>query len=299
MGYLIVTGIVLVIAAIAVGIGRGMAKSQEAESAAAGRLLTVSALVIAVLFVGVFTIVRSFHSVPAGHVGVVYQFGDIVGQTGSGMVTTLPWRTLKKANVQIQRVTFEQLDNFSKETQDVFIKATLNYQVSPEAIQDLYRNVGPTYFDKLVPTRVNQFFKDETVKYLAVEVAPNRDVIRANVLKRLQAELAKFSIDIDDLLIDNIRFSPEFTKAIEDKQIATQEAQAARNRVAQAEYQAQQIIKAAEGEARAYELKRRSLTPLIVQQNAIDKLNPNVQVILIPSDSGFLLPPSIVSGAKP
>ena len=36
-----------------------------------------------------------------------------------------------------------------------------------------------------------------------------------------------------------------------------------------------------------------TLTPLLVQQNAIDKLNPNVQVILLPSNSNFLLPSNL------
>ena len=128
------------------------------------------------------TAVRSFHSVPAGRVGVVYQFGNIVGQTDAGLVSIAPWKDLREANVQVQRASFDQLDSFSQETQDVFIKATINYQVSPKDIQRLYRTVGPDYFDKLVPNRVNQFFKDETVKYAAVQIAPNRDQIRADVL---------------------------------------------------------------------------------------------------------------------
>lgn len=254
------------------------------------RLAIVGAFVVLFLL---FTGLRMFHSVPAGHAGVVYQFGNIVGQTDSGLVTIAPWRSIREANVQVQKHEFPALDSFTKETQDVFISATINYQVSPKSIQVLYRTVGPDYFDKLVPNRVNQFFKDETVKYAAVDVAPNRDEIRSDVLARLKTELAPYSIQIDDLLIDNIRFSKEFTNAIEDKQIATQEAQAARNKVAQAQAQADQIIKAAQGQAEANRLKRQTLTPLLVQQNAIDKLNPNVQVILLPSNSNFLLPDSI------
>lgn len=282
MGYLILTAIVLLITIIGWFVGVGLKGTPEETWA---KPLRYGSLVIGVLFIAVFTVVRSFHSVPAGTVGVVYQFGNIVGQTPAGLVTTKPWQSLREANVQVQKQEFPQLDSFSQETQDVFIKATLNYQVSPTDIQTLYRTVGPDYFDKLVPNRVNQFFKDETVKYAAVDVAPNRDQIRVNVLKKLKSELAPYSIQVDDLLIDNIGFSKEFTKAIEDKQIATQEAQAAKNRVAQAEFQADQIIKKAEGEAQANRLKRQTLTPLLVQQNAIDKLNPNVQVIVVDSKS--------------
>lgn len=298
MGYLIIISIVAIVAAIAFFVGSGIRNTGNPADQLAGKALRISSVAIAVIFFAIFTVIRTFHSVPAGYVGVVYQFGNIVGQTNAGLVTTMPWQNLREANVQVQKHEFPQLDSFSQETQDVFIKATLNYQVSPTDIQTLYRTVGPDYFDKLVPNRVNQFFKDETVKYAAVQVAPNRDQIRANVRDKLKTELAPYSIQVDDLLIDNIAFSKEFTNAIEDKQIATQEAQAAKNRVAQAQFQADQIIKKAEGEAQAYRLKRQALTPLLVQQNAIDKLNPNVQVILLPSDSNFLLPSSIVTGGK-
>lgn len=299
MGYLIVTGLLIVIGVIgfiaARSFGKNAVNDQDRRLA---RIIQWSVVLVAVLFIGVFTVVKSFHSVPAGHEGVVYQFGNIVGQTPSGLVTIAPWRELKIANVQVQKQEFPTLDSFTSETQDVFISATMNYQVSPKAIQTLYRTVGPDYFNKLVPNRVNQFFKDETVKYQAVEIAPNRDKIRADVLARLKTELKPYSIQVDDLLIDNIRFSKEFTQAIEDKQIATQEAQAAKNKVAQAKFQADQIIKQAQGQAEANRLKRQTLTPLLVQQNAIDKLNPNVQVILVPSGSNFLLPSSMFGTGK-
>lgn len=296
MGYLIFSGIVLVIAAIALGVARVMRTSEDPEAVKAGQIMLVASLVIAPLFIVVFTVVESFHSVRAGYVGVIYQFGNIVGQTEAGLVTTWPWQNVQEANVQVQRAQFADLEAFTSETQDVFIVATMNYRVDPVAIQDLYREVGPNYFDKLIPTRVNQLFKDEAVKYRAVNIAPNREKIRREVRERLAKELAKYSIEVEDLLVDNIKFSPEFTQAIEDKQIATQQAQAAQNRVREAKFKAQQVIEQAQGEAKAFSIKNRTLTPLIVQQNAIDKLNPNIEVVILPSGSNFLLPAGLLSG---
>lgn len=298
MGYLILVGIAAVITAIAYSVGRTAKNSDNPSDKSFSIAIRIGSVILFVLFFSVFTVVRSFHSVPAGSVGVVYQFGNIVDQTEAGLVTTAPWQNLKKANVQVQRAEFTELDSFSEETQDVFIVATVNYRVDPKDIQDLYRNVGPDYFNKLVPNRVNQIFKDETVKYKAVNIAPNRETIRISVRDKLGEELGKFSIFVEDLLIDNIKFSPEFTKAIEGKQIATQDAQTAQNRVKEAQFKADQVIKAAQGEAQAYRLKQKTLTPLLVQQNAIDKLNPNVNVILLPSDSNFLLPGNIIDGGK-
>ena len=296
MGYVILCGIVLVIAAITLGVARQMRSSEDPEAVRAGQIAVLATLVVAPLFLVVFTVVESFHSVRAGYVGVIYQFGNIVGQTEAGLVTTWPWQNVQEANVQVQRAQFSDLDAFSAETQDVFIVTTINYRVDPVAIQDSYRTVGANYFEKLVPTRVNQLFKDETVKYRTVEIAPNREKIRRAVRVSLSTELARYSIEVEDLLIDDIKFSPEFTKAIEDKQIATQQAQAAQNRVREARFKAQQVIEQAQGEARAYRVKNRTLTPLVVQQNAIEKLNPNVEVLILPSGSNFLLPAGLLAG---
>lgn len=301
MSYVIISSILFIICTVAFFTGRAIQKDENNPEGdkKVGQAVKWAGVIVFVLLFGVWSTVRSFHSVSAGHVGVVYQFGNIVAQTDAGLVNTWPWQNLVEANTQVQRVSFPELDSFTSETQDVFIAATINYQVNPDDIQDLYRNVGAGYFDKLVPTRVNQLFKDETVKYRAIAIAPNRETIRKNVLKRLKTELAPFSIQIDDLLLDNIKFSPEFTKAIEDKQVATQEAKAARNRVAKAKAEANQVIAAARGQAKAQKLQRQTLTPLLVQKYMIDKLNPNVKVILLPSTSNFLLPGNLFPQGTP
>ncbi len=245
----------------------------------------------------IITIFCASVQVPAGHIGVKYTFGKITGTVQPGFHLVVPWARVVNANTQVQAHQFTNLTSFSKETQDVNVSATLNYSVNPGDVERLYTTVGPDWFSKLVETRVNQFFKDETVKFTAVDIAPNRDVIRQDVRARIRQALDPYSINVEDLLIDNLTFSHGFTQAIEDKQIATQQAQAAQNRVATAKYQAQQAVATAKGQATAQRLRRQTLTPLLVEQNAIDKLNPNVQVIVVPTGSNFVLP-NLLNAAK-
>lgn len=261
------------------------------------------------------TLIASVHAVPAGHVGVVYQFGAIVGQTDDGLQVIAPWRSLKQANVQVQRYTFEddgedkheQLEAFSKETQDVFIRATINYQVSPDAIQTLYRNVGADWFDKLVKARVFQFTKDESVKYSSVDIAPHREDLRKSIRERLTIELAPYSVTVVDFLIDNLDFRPEFKTAIEQKQIASQDALREQERVKQREFEAEQVAATAlgkanatrieaQGQADANKLLSASLTPALIQFTAIQKLAGNIQIALIPSGQGVIIDPAALFG---
>jgi regulator of protease activity HflC (stomatin/prohibitin superfamily) len=256
------------------------------------------------------TIASSIYIVDAGHVGVIKTFGAIDGQVGDGPAFVPPWADVITVSTKAQRKEFDHLAAFSKETQDVFVDATLNLAVAPGEIQCLYRTVGSDWYEKLIPPRVLQTLKDETVKYSTVLVAPNRERIRRAVRERLQVQLAEFrirkgactvSIDVQDFLVRNIDFRPEFKQAIERKQIATQDAETAKNRVRQAQFEAQQKVEAAQGDAqstlvkataqaRANTLVARSLTQQVIQYEYVQKIAPTVQTLVVPQGNGFILP---------
>ena len=294
-------------ALVAIGFAARGAAQPGSPERVTGSLLMVGGVALFTVWVGIHTALSSVKPIEAGHVGVVYQFGEIVGQKPEGLQFIMPWQTMRTANVRVQRHRFDNVTSFSAETQDVFVVATVNYSISPAAVQTLYRTVGPNWFDILIEPRVNNFFKEETVKYSTVDVGPNREQIRSAVRERLRAELLPFSIDINDLLIDNIEFSAEFKNAIEQKQIATQDALREQERVAQRQFEAQQLIETARGEAEsirvraegqseANRLLAESLTPEVIQFQALQKLGDNVQIALIPSGQGIILDPATLLG---
>ncbi len=274
-------------------------------------------MVLAVLWV-IVTLAISFHQVPAGHVGVVFEFGGIVGQTGDGAQWVAPWRNVTNATVQVRSFAFTNnpdavakdvqvlgggLDSFSIETQDVFINARLDIQVSPRDVQILYRTVGSDYVNQLIPQRVAQAFKDVTVTYRTVDIAPNRDEIKDEVELRLDAELDQFSIDVVALLIESISFSEAFTQSIENKQIATQEAARAAELITKAENEALAVIAEAEGVAGALVIEAEgkaeanllitaSINPLLVQWEAVQKLADDITIALLPSGEGIIIDPA-------
>jgi prohibitin 2 len=274
-------------------------------------------IALAIIWV-IATFAMSFKQVPAGHVGVVYEFGGIVGQTGDGPQWVAPWRDVTNATVQVKSFAFTNdpgdvadgvtvlgsgLDSFSIETQDVFINARLDIQVSPRDVQTLYRTVGRDYVNQLIPQRVAQAFKDVTVTYRTVDIAPNRDEIKDEVEDRLDAELDQFSIDVVALLIESIAFSEAFTQSIENKQIATQEAARAEELISKAENEALAVIAQAEGvagalvaeaqgKAEANRLITESINPLLVKWEAVQKLADDITIALLPSGEGIIIDPA-------
>lgn len=229
----------------------GMRSSADESTNKAGKGLGFIIMFAFPLWLAGCTGWQSVHTVPAGNVGVVYQFGGITGQTGEGLVLTAPWQDLKRASVQTQRKRWEKMTAFSSETQDIYLAVSLNYSISPDAVQQLYRTVGESWFDTLVPQRVENFLKEATVTFETTDVAPNREAIRKVVREKLTAELKPFSITVSDFLIENIDFDKPFKDSIDRKQIATQDALAEKEKVAAEKNKADQKVETAKGEAQS------------------------------------------------
>ncbi len=303
MSYLIISTIVLIVAVMSVLNGIGLRRQGKRDEGTAWILASALAVIVVVGGWGAF---RSFYSVDAGHVLVVRQFGEIIGQRGDGFQTIAPWQTAEEVSTQVESQRFQMDERtgagegtissgpaISEETQPVYAVVTLNYRVSDKAVQELYTDVGATYFEKVVAPRVFQVFKNETVKFKSVAVAPNREQIRRAVQNELDRQLAGFSIDVVDFLINDLDFPQEFTEAIERKQVATQDALAATQKVEQSKAEAQQEIERARGQAQAQRLRASSLTDRNLQFEALQILKEAPpQIVFLPAGQGNLLDPS-------
>jgi len=303
VSYLIISTIVLIVAVMSVLNGVGLRRQGKRDEGTAWILASALAVIVVVGGWGAF---RSFYSVNAGHVLVVRQFGEIIGQRGDGFQTIAPWQSAEEVSTQVESQRFQMDDRtgaaqgtissgpaISEETQPVYAVVTLNYRVSDKAVQELYTDVGSTYFDKVVAPRVFQVFKNETVKFKSVAVAPNREQIREAVQLELDRQLDGFSIDVVDFLINDLDFPQEFTEAIERKQVATQDALAARQKVEQSKAEAQQEIERARGQAQAQRLRASSLTDRNLQFEALQILKEAPpQIVFLPAGQGNLLDPS-------
>lgn len=312
MGWIVWMVLVALVSLGVVALGYLFRESRSEVLAGVSRYARAVALLVFLVVGGPSTLISSVHIIKAGHVGVIYSFGAIVGQIDEGLQFVAPWRNVIIANTQVQSHAFtdkNRLSSFSFESQDVFVEATLNIMVSPKAVQGLYRTVGPNYFEKLVAPRMDQNFKDETVKYKSVEIAPNREKIRHTVTERLRKELSPYSIEVTDLLLNNVDFRPEFKKAIEDKQIATQKALEEEQNVQVSKQKAAQAVETAKGEGRAAlerstllaEANRKlaaSITPELVQYNLVDKLGSKIEVMILPAGQNFILSPEMLKKGK-
>jgi regulator of protease activity HflC (stomatin/prohibitin superfamily) len=209
----------------------------------------------------------------------------------------------------------------TKDGQQVYIDASVIYAVDPLKVVQLYSTWRFNYEDQFVRTQARGIIRDVASQYGVEEIVSSK---RAEMAFLISEELFKSFADnnliMRDFVLRNIRFSDEYAAAVEQKQIAEQQAQQAAFVVEQKRQEAEQARQVAQGsadaaviaaqgdaearlieaqaEAEANRLLAESLTPELIQYQYILNLSPNVQTIFIPSDQQFILPlpgtPSLV-----
>lgn len=245
--------------------------------------------VVMVITVGVFilvTLICSIARLQTGQVGLVYNFaGKLTGTvTKPGVIWKAPWTSIVKESVQVQRENFvlgQDNQAVTEDQQEITANLAVNYEVDPDHVLDLYKNVGASWKVKLIDSRVLQDFKEVTATYPTIAITNHREQLRRETLARLKKELAPYSVTVTDFFIQNIGFSKAYTDAITAKQVQVQRAQQAQAKVAQASAEAAQVVATARGEAEAIRLQGAALraNPEVLTLRAIEKLNPKAQVI--------------------
>jgi regulator of protease activity HflC (stomatin/prohibitin superfamily) len=107
-----------------------------------------------------------------------------------------------------------------------------------------------------------------------------RNNVKAEIDSLLTQRLKQYNIEVDDIALITVHFSQRFTEAVEAKQIAEQEAKKAGFMALKALKEAERTINLARGEAVAHEIIQQTLTPEILQKQAIEKWNGSLPLVI-------------------
>jgi len=254
--------------------------------------LLILVLIIIIILWGTFVII------PAGNRGVVLWWGSVESRImGEGLNFKVPIaERVLKVDVRVQPHPFKEIDAASKEYQMVKLTGMMNFHIDPAYVNDLYQKVGLDFAPKVIDPAFNDFVKEVVPIYQITEILPKREEIRKRAMGKLGDNLARYHIIVDDIYFANIRFSPEYEKAVEAKQVAQQQVETQRQVLAQREIEAQQKVATAKGEAesiqvvaqgqaRANDALSRSISPILVQYKSVEKWNG-----ILPQVSGNAVP---------
>lgn len=228
----------------------------------------VGVIVVLVLLVG------SIGSVGTGNLGVKTRFGAVTGSVlQPGIYMKIPFiESVKKVNVQTQK---EQTDAqaASSDLQNVSTKIAVNYAVDPAKVVNLFSTIGTNYKETVIDPAIQEAVKATTANFTAEELITKREQVSSDVTTALKTKLAPLGISVSSISIVNFDFSASFNTAIEAKVTAEQDALAAKNKLAQVQYEAQQAVEEAKGKASALTIESAAINsnPQILQLRAIEK----------------------------
>ncbi|MEG3975621.1 prohibitin family protein [Microcoleus sp. herbarium8] len=240
---------------------------QSISSALAGILLVVA------LLLGF----NSFVVINPGEAGVV----SILGKATDGaLLEGFHFRPPLISKVDIYDVTVQKFEvpaqSATKDLQDLNASFAINFRLDPTRIVEVRRTQGTleNIVSKIIAPQTQEAFKTAAALRTAEQSITQRSELKKDFDAALKERLSKYDVIVLDTSVVNIRFSPDFAKAVEEKQVAEQRAQRAVYVAQEAEQQAQADINRAQGRAEAQRLLAETLKAqggdLVLQKEAIE-----------------------------
>lgn len=184
----------------------------------------------------------------------------------------------------------------TKDLQMVNIKVRVLWRPKEQELPTLYRELGTDFDERVLPSIVNEVLKSVVAQYNAEELLSMRAEVSARIKLELQKRAAQFHLILDDVAITHLTFGREFMKAIESKQVASQEAERQQWVVAKAEQERQAVVTRAQGEAEAAAIITNAMEATgnaIIEVRRIDaakeiaaKLANSRNIVYLPSGQG-------------
>ncbi len=245
----------------------------------------------AILFFMLF-ILKPFRIVSAGERGVLMHFGNVQDEIlDEGMHFTMPIVTsVKTLSVRVNKNEISAMAS-SKDLQTLTADIAVNWHIDPQQVNTVFQTIGDAeqVVSGIIDPAVSEVVKAATAKMNAEEIITQRTALKQEIDAALRDRLTTYGLLVDDVSLTNFSFSPEFSRSIEAKQVAEQEAKQAEYTALKAEKDAQATINKAKGQAEAQRLQDQTLTPNILQQQAIDKWDGKFPRVMTQSDSVPLL----------
>lgn len=160
---------------------------------------------------------------------------------------------IKRFDIKIRPRTL-QTETGTKDLQMVNVRLRVLFRPIVEHLPELFRTFGMDYDERILPSVSNEILKAVVAEYKAEELIQKRDFVSARIFQLMEAKVRQFGLQLEDISLVDIQFGKDFMIAVEQKQVAQQEAERFRYVVMENEQKRRAAVVRAEGEAESARL---------------------------------------------
>lgn len=227
--------------------------------------------------------------VDAGERAVVLKMGEVVDIKSEGFYWRKPFvEEYKRLDVRTQKIEV-QANSASKDLQSVNATIALNFNLSPDKVGLLWKEVGGDYQVSVIDPAIQEAVKSITANFNAEELITKRAEVREGMKILMKEKLEEKYFAVTDFAIVDFSFSKSFDAAIEAKVTAEQRALESKNKLEQVKFEAEQQIERAKAEAETIKIQAEAITQQggkdYVQLKAIERWNGALPTQFVPGSA--------------
>ncbi len=220
---------------------------------------------------------NSFFIINPGQAGVI----SILGKARDGVLTEgIHLRAPFISVIDVYDLTVQKFEvpaeSSTKDLQTLTARFAINFRLDPVQVVQVRRKQGTleNIVAKIIAPQTQESFKIAAARRTVEEAITKRSELKDDFDIALSQRLDKYGIIVLDTSVIDLTFSPEFARAVEEKQIAEQRAQRAVYVAQEAEQEAQADVNRAKGKAEAQRLLAETLKAqggqMVLQKEAIE-----------------------------
>ena len=202
------------------------------------------------------TALGSFYTVQPTEMAGVRRLGTVVSAepVGPGLHAKLPWvDTVDTIQTSLDTFQMNNLTVYTVDNQAVTVGVGISYHIPPSAVLHLLYGVGRSgniditeNIRPVLADRVLRVFSTQNT----VSISANREKIATEIRKQVSEALGSiFGLEITDLQLSSITYSPSFQASVEAAVQAKNDAIRAENLVSRVRYEGEQAKVSAEAQA--------------------------------------------------